>query len=214
MKELPVIITSQGDAKSERWALQMQADDFISKPYNPDIIRHRVENVLASRRLRRLQETVAASEENGDGQSTVAQAFTAVKKLKPYFDIVRLVEPGHTLVYQDNSATECELHACYAVWGKAARCADCSSLKALGDKGRHCKLEYANGGLYFVISAYVPFGKEGAVIEMVTKLDDAYTNRMIDRKRLSSAAKDEPPLPRVDSAPAPADSNTLGKKIL
>lgn len=55
MKDMPVIITSQGDASSERRALQMQADDFISKPYNPDIIRHRVDNVLASHRLRKLQ---------------------------------------------------------------------------------------------------------------------------------------------------------------
>ena len=54
MLDMPVIITSLGDAKSERRALQMQADDFISKPYNPDIIRHRVDNVLAGHRLQKL----------------------------------------------------------------------------------------------------------------------------------------------------------------
>jgi diguanylate cyclase (GGDEF)-like protein len=55
MRELPVIITSQGDAASEGRALRMGADDFISKPYNPDIIRHRVANVLAGYRLRALE---------------------------------------------------------------------------------------------------------------------------------------------------------------
>lgn len=51
MVEMPVIITSQSDSKSEKRALQMRADDFISKPYNPEIIKHRVDNVLASHEL-------------------------------------------------------------------------------------------------------------------------------------------------------------------
>jgi PleD family two-component response regulator len=55
MREMPVIITSQGDIQSESRALQMGADDFISKPYNPEIIKHRVRNVLAGHILNQLQ---------------------------------------------------------------------------------------------------------------------------------------------------------------
>ena len=65
MKDMPVIITSQGDAESEHRALAMQADDFISKPYNPDIIRHRVDDVLASHRLNRLRDYIAESMKDG-----------------------------------------------------------------------------------------------------------------------------------------------------
>lgn len=56
MKDMPVIITSQGDADSEQRALQMKADDFIAKPYKPEIIRHRVHNALASFELKKLKE--------------------------------------------------------------------------------------------------------------------------------------------------------------
>ncbi len=54
-RKIPVIITSQGDRDSEKKALAMEADDFISKPYNADIIKHRVTNVTASRELETLK---------------------------------------------------------------------------------------------------------------------------------------------------------------
>jgi len=185
MKDMPVIITSQGDSESEHRALQMQADDFISKPYNPDIIRHRVHNVLASHQLVRMKsENRKNKQQETFSMSDSEKAFSLVEALKPHFDIVRLVEPDHTLVCRDDVPSGCEIHACFAVWGKATRCSNCISLRALHEKNRCCKLEYSKSGLYFVISEYVPFGEPGAVIEMVTKLDDAYIDNIFDKKLL------------------------------
>lgn len=186
MSDMPVIITSQGDATSERRALQMQADDFISKPYHPEIIRHRVNNVLASHRLHQLQKAFSAGDSSYTNLSDAEQALLEVRALRRHFDIVRLVDPGQTLVYDDASPHKCELNACYSVWGKASRCANCISLKALADKGRHCKLERSENGLYFIISEYVPSGESGAVIEMVTKLDDADTSELLAQAKSSA----------------------------
>lgn len=177
MCELPVIITSQGDLDSEQRALEMKADDFISKPYNPDIIKHRVHNVVASHQLFQLKQ-------GENGQSLSERAMHMVADLRPHFDIVRLVEPEHTLVCGEEALSECDIHACYAVWGKATRCNNCISLRALYDKARYSKLEYSENGLYFVISEYVPFADGGAVIEMVTKLEDEYVDNVFDKQML------------------------------
>ncbi|MCI2056478.1 MAG: EAL domain-containing protein [Oscillibacter sp.] len=189
-KNLAVIITSQGDTESERRALRMQADDFISKPYTPDIIRHRVRNVVASCHLRRL--------EKGSGMPGMQQKISgpeipqaeqdartedAVEALRPYFDIVRLVDPKRTLVYEGD-ADRCDMHSCFSVWGKNARCNNCTSLKALEQQGRMSKLEYSENGLYFVTSQYMPRGDAGTVLEMVSKLDEDYVDNIIDKDLL------------------------------
>ncbi len=54
MKNMPVIITSQGDVESEQRALELRADDFISKPYKVDLIKHRVHNVVFSSKYEQL----------------------------------------------------------------------------------------------------------------------------------------------------------------
>lgn len=60
MADIPVIITSQGDEDTERRALEMKADDFIAKPYNPDIVRHRVANVAANYELKRIKRSMSS----------------------------------------------------------------------------------------------------------------------------------------------------------
>ncbi|MDD5936215.1 MAG: EAL domain-containing protein [Clostridiales bacterium] len=55
-KNIPVIITSSGDTNCELKALEMGADDFISKPYMPYIIQQRMENVLARYELKQLKQ--------------------------------------------------------------------------------------------------------------------------------------------------------------
>ncbi len=55
-KSIPVIVTSQGNDESEARALAMGAADFIDKPYNPQVARARVKNVLAGSRLDKMQE--------------------------------------------------------------------------------------------------------------------------------------------------------------
>lgn len=185
MQGISVIVTSQGDVSNERRALQMRADDFISKPYHPDIIRHRVHNVLTNYQLKKFKESIqGASADSSTASSPSEQAFALIKILKPHFDIVRLVEPKDMLVYLKNTIEDCETHACYTIWGNTSRCINCISLKALKEKSKHCKLEYTRDGLYFVIAEYIPFLDTGAVIEMVTKLDDNYIDNVFEKNML------------------------------
>ena len=45
---IPIIVTSQGGEKSVAKSFALGATDFIEKPYNENIIIHRVQNVVAA----------------------------------------------------------------------------------------------------------------------------------------------------------------------
>lgn len=173
-KDIPVIITSQGDADSERRALQVRADDHIVRPYKPDIIRHKVHNALASHEQKQVEKP---------GTIPMDKAQQYIAALRPHFDIVRLVDPRQTMIC-DNFGEECEIQSCFSVWGRQQRCSNCISLKALEGKTRMSKLEYTSDGLYCVISEYVPFEGRDAVLEMVTRLDSEYIDNVFDKEML------------------------------
>lgn len=52
LADIPVVITSQASDESETKVLEMGAADYISKPYNPDIVLRRVQNAIAGNKLR------------------------------------------------------------------------------------------------------------------------------------------------------------------
>lgn len=54
-KHIPVIITSQMGVESEVKALEMGADDFITKPYYLEIVKKRLENVLCAQEFKNKQ---------------------------------------------------------------------------------------------------------------------------------------------------------------
>ncbi|MDD3339049.1 MAG: EAL domain-containing protein [Lachnospiraceae bacterium] len=179
---LPVIITSQGDADSEEKALYMKADDFISKPYKTEIIHHRVNNVMANYELQRYREKMPAAVT--EDMTPEEQTRIYINNLKPHFDLVRLVDPRNTIVCQVEQINQCDIHSCYSVWGKHTRCNNCISMRALEEHGKFSKLEYSEDGLHFVISEYVPYQEQGAVIEMVTRLEDQYVDNIFDKELL------------------------------
>ncbi|MDD3277676.1 MAG: EAL domain-containing protein [Lachnospiraceae bacterium] len=192
-RQLPVIITSQGDKDGEARSFAMKADDFISKPYNLEVVRHRVKNVMANYYLQQLQEEAFLLERISqmDGQETAVlpsnqpvDIQAELENLRRYFDIVRLVDPRRTSVYPDAHAHKCDIHGCYSVWGKEKRCNNCISLRAVQDQTRYNKLEYSEKGLFFVISQYIRIDEQDAVIEMVTKLDDTYVDNVFERDLL------------------------------
>lgn len=56
LSKIPVIVNTQaGESKNEILALDMGATDFISKPYNPDVIRRRIQNVMLKREAEHLR---------------------------------------------------------------------------------------------------------------------------------------------------------------
>ena len=191
MQDIPVIITSQGDTDSEARALKMRADDFISKPYNAEIIRHRVANVVAAYQIKMMKKGLIQSEQltaldNFEGEqaakleSVDEQILKQIEIMKQYFDIVRIVDPSKTLVLKKDGDTECDMQSCFSVWGKTGRCSNCISLRAFEHKTRYCKLEHSEEGLYFVVAQYVPYGEIGAVLEMVTRLNDEPIDNLLE----------------------------------
>ncbi|NCB33759.1 MAG: response regulator, partial [Erysipelotrichia bacterium] len=50
LRQLPVIVSSgqdsQPDSSTEIRALSMGANDYVNKPYNPDILKHRIANAI------------------------------------------------------------------------------------------------------------------------------------------------------------------------
>lgn len=54
-KDIPVVVTSLGEESSEERALAIGADDFVSKPYNVTVLKHRVRNVLINSRILRIE---------------------------------------------------------------------------------------------------------------------------------------------------------------
>lgn len=189
-KDLPVVITSQGNGESERHALQIRADDFISKPYNPEIVRHRVHNVMARYQLEKMRcETPALlselrrQPEESKPSTAMERIESHMEALRPYFDIVRLVDPRRTFVYEGGQdPASCDMRACFSVWGKTARCSNCISLRALETKGRLNKLEYGENGLHFVIAEYLPYGLDGLVLELVSKLNGEAIDNVFDKE--------------------------------
>ncbi|MDD4851475.1 MAG: EAL domain-containing protein, partial [Gemmiger sp.] len=187
-KGLPVIITSQGNKNSEQRALAMGADDFISKPYNREIVQHRTRNVTAHYKVKQLEEKYNAAllaRQVGVLENIPDEPLQQeMNRLRRYFDVVRLVDPAKTRVLSNCAEADCELHSCYSVWGKPQRCNNCISLRAARQKATLNKLEYSSSGLYFVISQYVSRNGQEGVLELVVKLDDAYVDNIFDRDLL------------------------------
>ncbi|NCC42008.1 MAG: EAL domain-containing protein [Clostridia bacterium] len=190
MKELPVIITSQVDKEGEARSLAMKANDFISKPYNLDIVQLRVKNVIAAHQIQQLETEKPQISRSYDPSLLLfgpnmskTQVQTEIKRLRTYFDLVRMVDPEDMRVTPCENES-CDIEGCYCVWGKSERCNNCISLRALRGKTRYNKLEYSSQGLFFVISQYVEVDEKSYVIEMVTKLDDTYVSNILDKELL------------------------------
>ncbi len=52
LADIPVIITSEARADSEERALELGAEDYLAKPYNPKIILHHIKRCIDTYRLR------------------------------------------------------------------------------------------------------------------------------------------------------------------
>lgn len=188
-KDIPVIVTSQGDKGTEQRIFEMKADDFVSKPFNPEIIRHRVNSAIEHYQLKKYRNGEISKEEAFAGadkeeETLNEKIYREMEERKAIFDIVRLVDPRQTIVFRGSEEAKCDVKACFSVWDKTSRCNNCISLKAYEEKTSLCKLEYSPDGLYFVISQYVPYGEDGAIMEMVRKLDDEYVDNLVDKEIL------------------------------
>lgn len=58
--DVGILVATSTKEKTERTALSLGADDIVSKPYDPVVIKKRVENILASRELHRQKEQLVS----------------------------------------------------------------------------------------------------------------------------------------------------------
>lgn len=94
--------------------------------------------------------------------------------MRHLFDIVRLVDPeNHRVLTFDECGRVIDTgESCYAFWDRKSKCANCTSMHALNEKGWTTKLEMKDDNLYCVISRYQKFEKRRCVLEIAMRLDD------------------------------------------
>ena len=106
----------------------------------------------------------------------VKSAHDLVEVLQSENDIVRIVDPVTREVLfwpaVDRGDLDCPCFECNAVWGRAERCPNCSSLEAVKLKQRTFKVELSNNRAFWVQSR--PMNMEGreCVLETVNDVTD------------------------------------------
>ena len=106
-------------------------------------------------------------------------AASLFEMLEAEYDIVRIVDPVTRKVLFWPAAERDEADApcpeCNAVWGRADRCPNCTSLEALELKRRMFKIELSNNRAYWVQSRPVTLEGEPCVLETVNDVTDGLT---------------------------------------
>ena len=87
LKNIPiVVITENGDSENEIKALKCGAWDFVTKPYNPDIIRFRLNNVITRSQFTAFKQLKYISEYD---------ALTGVYNKKKFFEVTHEMLVSH-----------------------------------------------------------------------------------------------------------------------
>lgn len=95
MSKIPVLITTGStDEGAEVKALSMGANDFVTKPYNPEIILHRIKNTI------RLRETAAIV--NAIRTDPLTGLYSRATFFEKVSELVSLKEPGYYVMASVN----------------------------------------------------------------------------------------------------------------
>ena len=74
-------------------------------------------------------------------------------------------------------------------WRDHRECADCVCCRAYADHGKHTKLEFSGDGIYQVTAQYIEVDGEGAVLEIINRLDGD-VDGILDREEIISRIAD------------------------
>lgn len=77
-----ILVATSTKEKTERYALGAGADDIVSKPYDPVVIRKRLENILAVKELKRHSESMGLLEKEKEWKQELQEK--AQKRLTDY----------------------------------------------------------------------------------------------------------------------------------
>ena len=93
LEQVGVLVATSTKEKTERTALSLGADDVVSKPYDPVVIKKRIENIILMKEMKYRKQ-----KESNDDSSIVIQrkmsvvlekVESAAKKVNNYIDIIR-----------------------------------------------------------------------------------------------------------------------------
>lgn len=107
-------------------------------------------------------------------QFTSAEIVQLMKELSSVFDAVRLVEPStgrQWTLDEGNNLQECP-HQCWAAWHRDSHCAHCISCRAMEQKNRATKFEFAGDDLHHVTAKYVEVDGSPRSMELVSHVSD------------------------------------------
>lgn len=105
-------------------------------------------------------------------EQQIEQEMAALSKV---FDVVRLLSADEVGAKTESCEKKRILGKCYEIWNRSAPCRDCSSYRALTEKGQFAKIEKTADGVFHVLSVYVEVDGKPCVMELVKKFDDDMT---------------------------------------
>lgn len=102
-------------------------------------------------------------------QFTEAEIILLMRQLSSVFDVVRLVEPavGEQWTLDEENNLKKGRDQCWEVWQKGAQCSSCISCRAIAQRMRVTKFEFANDDLYHVTAKYVEVDGRACSLELV-----------------------------------------------
>lgn len=100
---------------------------------------------------------------------TQAEITQLMRELSCVFDVVRLVEPaaGDQWSLDEENNLQRGRDQCWAVWHKGSPCAHCISCRAVAERMRVTKFEFADDDLYHVTAKYVEVDGRPCSLELV-----------------------------------------------
>lgn len=161
---IPVIVISpDGGCERQINMLDLGVNDYITKPFVPEIVARRVRNVLeySSRFTAMVGEYHKAEAKMVNERLFEINQIYTVKEVRmlmmfltPVFDMIRLVDPTETalVTLTEDGNVHRERYHCFDIWKKETRCENCSSICGMREACRMTKYEFLQNNVFYVVS--------------------------------------------------------------
>lgn len=192
---IPVIVFSNDVRQaSQTRLLKQNVNDYITKPYVPEVVYRRIHNVIDSTQtvktnlyhFNRNSDRSSIADLNQE-EATIHEIYHLVNAIKPLFDVVRVVDPTNTSILtldEENNVHEIP-YSCFQVWNKNTRCKNCTSMKALECHSQLSKYEFIENEIFYVISKpitmiYPSNERRKVVLEIVSHISDSIMMKSVN----------------------------------
>ncbi len=191
--DIPVIIiSSEGSQELQIQMLKYGVNDYIVKPYVPELVKRRVQNVMEYKS--RFQSLLKEYNENSTLKPiaekkeksvyTIDEMTTLLKYMSGIFDMVRLVQPEKTAVIKLEGEHGISIlpYTCFKAWNKSCRCENCTSICAGKSERSMAKYECIDDKVFYVISHPIKLmdkngGGMDCVIEIISQVEDTVISK-------------------------------------